>query len=155
MRVTLGVGTTGLIFDRSDNSQHTLAATAINTKAVGAIQARQRLRLSVTAVAGLGRLVEDVADLGWIGGVADTPMLVKNAHLGHTGLGGNGLNRVVEPLAIVAQHVVGGAAPDYVATPLGAGQRGCFQMLAMQSDIQVSEKSEDDDHDCQQRSDQL
>src|ERR1035438_8748039 len=115
MRVTLGVGATGLIFDGGDDSQHTLPATAINTKAVGAIQARQRLRLSVTAVAGLGRLVEDVADLRWIGGVADPPLLVKDADLDHAGLVLHGVNGVVESLAIVAQHVVGGAVLDYVA----------------------------------------
>ena len=129
--------------------------TAINAKAVGTIQARQRLRLVVAAVAGLGRLVENVADFLGIGGVADPPLLVKDAHLDHAGLVGHGLNGVVESLAIVAQHVVGGAALDHVADPLGAGQGGGFQMLAMQSDIQVSEKSEDDDHDRQQRTDQL
>ncbi len=141
--MAVGVRAAGLIFDGSDNSQHALPAIAINAKAVGAIQARQRLRLSVAAVAGLRRLVENVADFRWIGGVADPPLLVKDAHLDHAGLVRHGLDRVVESLAIVAQHVVGGAALDYIADPLGAGQRGCFQVLAMQSDIQVSEKGED------------
>ena len=146
----------GLIFDGSDDSQHAVpAAIAINAKAVRTIQPRQRLRLSVAAVAGLGRLVENVADFGWIGGVADPPLLVKDAHLDHAGLVRHGLNRVVEPFAIVAQHVVRGAALDYIADPLGAGQRGRFQMLAVQSDIQISEQREDDDHHRQQRTNQL
>ena len=109
----------------------------------------------MAAVAGLGRLVEDVVHFRCIGGVADPALLVKDAHLDHAGLVGHGLNGVVEAFAIVAQHVVGGAALDHIADPLGAGQRGCFQMLAVQSDIQISEQSEDDDHHRQQRPDQF
>ena len=109
----------------------------------------------MTAVAGFPRLVEDVADFGWISGVADPPLLVKDAHLDHAGLVLHGVNRVVESLAIVAQHVVGGAVLDYVADPLRADQGGGLQVLAMQSDIQVSEKGEDDDHHRQERPDQL
>jgi hypothetical protein len=65
------------------------------------------------------------------------------------------LNGVVKSLAIVAQHVIRGAASDHVADPLGAGQGGGFEVLAMQSDIQVSENCEDDEHDGEQGTDQL
>src|ERR1035441_3825351 len=96
MRVAVGVGAARLIFDGSDNSQHPLPAVAIDAKAVGAIQARQWLRLGMAAIAGLRRLIEDVADFRWISGVADPPLLVKDAHLDHAGLVRHGLDRVVE-----------------------------------------------------------
>src|SRR5271169_6154630 len=107
MRVTFGVGAARLILDGSDNSQHTMpAAIAINAKAVGAIQARQRLRLRVTSIAGLGCLIENMADFFRIGGVTDSPLLVKDGELDHARLVRHGLDRVVESLAVVAQHVV-------------------------------------------------
>src|SRR5208337_5093337 len=78
VRVAVGVGTTGLILDGSDNSEHTLSVSAaINAKAVGAIQARQRLRLVMAAIAGLRLLVEHMADFGRIGGVANPSLLVQ------------------------------------------------------------------------------
>ena len=136
MRVATGIGAVGLIFDGGDNSQHPLTGTAINAKAVGAIQTRQRLRLRVAAIAGLSALVENSADFLRIRGIADPAFLVKNAYLHHARLVRYGLDRTVEALAIVAQHVVDGGAPDDIADPLGVG---CFQVLAMESDIQVSE----------------
>src|ERR1700690_725713 len=136
MRVTIGVGATGLILEGSDYSQHMLSAgVAINSKAIGTIQARQRLRLRVAAVKGPALLVEDMADFRRIGGVADPALLVKNAHLDHAGFIGDGLDGVVKSLAIVMQHVVSGAAADDIADPLSAGQGSCFQVLPMQSDV--------------------
>src|SRR3984885_9323723 len=140
MRMARGVRASKLIFNGSDNSEHPLpAAVAVNAKAVRAIQARQRLRLGMAAEAGLGGFVEDMADFRRISRVADRPLSIKNADLDHARFGGGGLNRGGESLAIVAQHVVSRAAFDYVADALGTGQRGCFQVLAMQSDIQISE----------------
>ena len=109
----------------------------------------------MAAVAGLGGLVEDVADFGGVGGVADSALAIEDAHLGDAGLFGDGLNGVVKSLAIVVQHVVRGAASDHVADPFGAGQGGGFEVLAMQSDIEVSENCEDDEHDGEQGTDQL
>src|ERR1700678_2189360 len=149
MRMASGVRASKLIFEGSDNSEHPVAAAvAVNTKTVRPIQARQRLRLGMAAVAGLGGFVEDMADFRRISRVAYRPLSIKNADLDHARFVGDGLNRVVESLAIVAQHVIRGAALDYIADSLGAGQRGCFQMLAMQSDIQISEQRENHDHHC-------
>src|SRR5208282_470844 len=156
MGVTFGVGATGLIFDGSDNSEHALPiGAAINAKAIGTIQARQRLGLGVAAITGLPLLVEDVADFRRIGGVADPSLLVKDADLDHAGLIRDGFDGVVETFSIVSQHVISCAAADDIADPLGACQGGGFQILAMQSDIQVSEESEDDEHDRKQRPDQF
>ena len=142
-----GVRATGLIFNGSDDSQHAVpAADAINAKAVGTIEARQRLRLIVTAVAGLRFLIEDVADFRGIGRVADPPLLVEDADFYHAGLVGDGLDGVVESLAIVAQHVVRGAAIDHIAHPLGAGQRALLQVLPMQPDNEKTQQTEHQRH---------
>src|ERR1700685_2452963 len=128
MRMASGVRASKLIFEGSDNSEPRGApAVAVNTKTVRPIQARQRLRLGMAAVAGLGGFVEDMADFRPVSRVADRPLSIKNAELDHARFVGDGLNRVVESLAIVAQHVVSRAAFDYVADALGTGQRGCFQ----------------------------
>src|SRR5271157_5310624 len=150
MSVTIGIGAAGPVFDGSDDSQHTLpAVAAINTETVGTIEARQRLGLIVAAITGFSLLVDDVADFREIGGVADPALLVEDAYLDHAGFIGHGLYRVVESLAIVAQHVIRGAVIDDIADPLGAGQSGRFKVLAMQLDIQISQQAEDGDHERQ------
>src|SRR5580704_2216949 len=147
MRMAFSIRAARLIFDRGDNSEYPVpAAVAINAKAVGAIQAGQRLRLSVAAIAGLGRLVENVANFGRVGRVADPPLLIKDSYLDHAGLVRHGLDRVVESLAIVAQHVVRRAAPDYIADSFRAGQRGGFQMLAMKADDEKTQQTENQRH---------
>src|SRR5271170_6765068 len=99
MRVAAGIGATRLIFDGGDNSQYSVpAAIAINAKAVGTVQAGQGLSLIVAAVAGLRRLVENMADFGGVGGITDSPLRVKDSHLDHAGIVRHGPDRVVEPL---------------------------------------------------------
>lgn len=116
------VGATGLIFDGRNDAHNAWAGIdSINAEAVRPIEMRQRLRLSVAAIASLSSLVEDVTDFGRISRVTDPSLLIKDAHLDHARFVGNGLNEVVKSLSIVTQHVVGRAASDYIAYPLGAG----------------------------------
>src|SRR5271166_1043207 len=156
MRMAGGVRATGLVFDGSDDAHDARAAIgAINTKAIRTIQARQRLRSYMTAVAGLGGLVEDVIYFGGIGRVADPAFGIEDSHLDHAGFVRNGLNGVVEPLAVVAQHEVSGVALDYVTHTVRAGQRGGFQVPALQSNVEISQQRKDGDHYRKQRPDQL
>ena len=111
--------------------------------------------MGVAAVTGLAFFVEHVADFRCIGGVADPALLVKDPYFDHARLVRHGLNRVVQSLAIVTQHVVGCAAVDDIAKAFGASQRGGFQILAMQPDIQISEQAENHKHDHKQRPDQF
>ena len=64
MRMAGGVGARGLVLDGSDHAQHARVVGAIDAEAVGTLQKRERLGLLVTAVAGLGILVDGAAHLG-------------------------------------------------------------------------------------------
>ena len=87
MRVAGGVRARGLILDRSDNAQHAgFRGVAINAKAIGAIQPRQRLRLGVAGIAGFGGLIDHVVLFGRIGGVGDSAFLIEDADLLHARL---------------------------------------------------------------------
>ena len=103
----------------------------------------------MAAVTSFRILIHDVADFGRIGRVADSAITIENPHAHHAGLVRDRAHYVIQPLAVIAQHVISGAPLDHVADPLGAGERGRFQVLAMQPRIQVSEKRENDDHRCQ------
>ena len=63
MSMTGGVGTGGLIFDRSDDAEHARMVVAINAEAVGALEQGERLGLLVTSVAGFGILIDGAPDL--------------------------------------------------------------------------------------------
>src|SRR5450755_3616584 len=101
MRMAFCIRATGPIFDGCDNAEYALAAgIAVNAEAVGTIQARQRLGLIVTAVAGLSFFIENVAYFRRVGGVADPALLVKDAHLDHARFIRDALDRVVKTGAV-------------------------------------------------------
>src|SRR3954466_5428226 len=113
MSVACGVGTGGLIFQRRDDAQDAFAICAlVEAKTIGAVQLSEGPTARVTGVTSFGRLVHDVIDLGGIARVTNPAFLVEDAYLDHAGLIGHGADGVIETLAIIAQHVVGGAAAD-------------------------------------------
>src|SRR5205085_4737540 len=138
MRMAICIGATGLILDGGDDSQYACAAAiAINAEAVWPVELGHGLGLRMAPVTGFRVLVDDVADLGGIGGVADTSFLVENADANHARLVANGVHDLVKTIAIVAHHVIGGAALDHVADSFGAAESRSLEVLAVQANAEV------------------
>src|SRR3954452_21624371 len=130
MGVTRCIRAARPVLNGSDNPQYPQPATPINTKPVRTFQASQRLRLRVTSVASLSSFVYAMVDLGRIGGIADSPLLVEDPHADHARFVGDGAHEVVQSFAVVAQHVVRGAALDNVTDAFCADEGSCFKVLA-------------------------
>src|SRR5579864_4038724 len=123
MRVAGSIRARGLILDGSNDTEYAgPPAVAVDAKAVGTVEPRQRLRLRMARIAGLTFFVDDMIEFRCVRGVGDPAFLIEDANLYHAGLAGHGLDRVVEAFAVVAQHVLGGAARDDVADSLSAEQ---------------------------------
>src|ERR1700745_1508650 len=109
----------------------------------------------MAAVAGLGALVDDVAEFSWLLLIADPPLLVEDADPYHPRLIRHGRHGVIHASTIVPQHVVGSAALDDIADKLGAGEGCRLEVLAVQLNVEISEKSKNNDHYQKQQADQL
>src|SRR5579864_858204 len=82
--------------------------------------------------------------------VRDPSFLIEDADLLNAGFGCHRLNRPIKAFAVVPQHVIGGALLDDVADTLGREQRVLLKVLAMQSNIEVSQQGEDQNHRTEQ-----
>ena len=91
-------------------------------------------------------IVDQLIYLRGIGGKADAALIVDDADAHHARLVGHFGDDVVEPVALVAQHVIGGISLDDAAHARGVSQGGALQMLPVQLNIQVAEHTKDDGH---------
>ena len=155
MRMASCIGTRRLVLDGGDNAEHAASIGPIHPEAVGAIEARQRLRFRVAAVAGFGALIDGVAHLGRRRGVADHALRIHDANPHHARLVGHVQHHFVQADAVVVQHVMRSAAAQDFALLLGADQSRVFQMFALVLNAEVAEQPEDDDHDHEDRDHQF
>ena len=109
-------------------------------KRSGRFELCERRCLGVTGIAGFGVLIDLPVNLFRVGGEADLAFLVDDADVLHPGLIRHRADDLVEAGAIVAHHVMRGAALDYVALALGGKQRGGFQVLPVQPNVDEAEQ---------------
>jgi hypothetical protein len=130
VRMTGRIRAGRLVFDGCDDGQYPLSLVVTeDPKAIWPVQMSERLRLRMAAIAILRILVDHPADFQRGAGVTDSPLLVEDPHFDHAWFVRHRGHSVVQPLPIVAQHVIGGCALDDVANPLPTGQRGGFQIF--------------------------
>src|SRR5437660_1304019 len=83
--------------------------------------------------------------------VRDPSFLIEDADLLNPWFGCHRLNRAIQALAVVPQHVIGCALFDDVADTLGREQRVLLKVLAVQSNVEVSQQGEDQNHRAEQK----
>src|SRR5581483_8288396 len=94
----------------------------------------------MTAIAGFRLHIDCMAEFRTIGRIADAPIAVENAHPNHAGFRANSGDQLMQPGAIVTQHVGRGAALDDIAYPLSAEKCRGFQMTPMEAHGEEAEK---------------
>ena len=109
----------------------------------------------MAAVTRFRTLIDCVPDFRRVRGIADVAFTIEDANPHHSRLIRHGGHGVIQAFPVVAQHVIGGAALDDIADALGAGERGRFEMLPVQTDVQIAEQAKNPQHHQQQQADQL
>src|SRR5689334_9675222 len=119
MRVTGGIRTGRLIFDRVDQSQQPLSAgTGEDTHAVRALQSGQRSLLRTTSGARFCTLVHPRVNFPQVRREADPTFFIEDADLADARLGSQSRNDLVDLIAVVAHHAVAGTSFNGVADPI-------------------------------------
>jgi hypothetical protein len=154
--VAARVRTGGLILNRTDDSKNArTSASAVDPKSIWTFQARQWLRLCVTAIASLGSLIDYVVVFRAVGRVRDPSLLIEDANFFHARLAGHRLHRAVQPFTIVSEHVIRCAVLDDIAHALRAEKRVLFEMLSMQPNVEVAKQRKYGRHRRQKQQDEL
>ena len=130
MRVAFRAAAGGRIFDGVDDAKRALAiGKPIGAKICLMSEMRRALPGRRQSCAFM-LLVHVFVHLGGIGGKTDAALIVDDADADHSGLVGHFRDDVVEAVALVAQHVVGGVALDDAAGAGGIGQSVSLQVRA-------------------------
>jgi hypothetical protein len=106
-------------------------------------------------VGNLQILVHRLAHLGRIGGKADAAAIIDDANAHHPRLVGHVGNNVVQAVALVAQHVVGGVALDHAAYTCRIVQGGAFEVPAVQFNIEIAQQAKHNRHRRDQQEQQF